>query len=153
MAEEPENHTLRLLREMREETNCRFDEMREEMNRRFDETFGKMNRRLDETRGEMNRRLDETRGEMSRRFDETRGEMGEMREEMKEIRAQTNLIPKLAGDVAELQLAVAAMRADQTRANEVLETVAETQKNQGMRLNAIDGRLALCEKHTGLVKA
>jgi hypothetical protein len=45
------------------------------------------------------------------------------------------------------------MRADQTRANELLETVTETQKNQGMRLNAIDGRLALIEKHTGLVKA
>jgi len=27
MADEPENHTLRLLREMREETNHRFDEM------------------------------------------------------------------------------------------------------------------------------
>jgi outer membrane murein-binding lipoprotein Lpp len=105
----------------------------------------------------------------------------EMREEMKEIRVQTNLIPKLAGDVAglgsdvselrfdvselrsgvselrsdvsELQIAVAAMRADQTRANELLETVTETQKNQGMRLNAIDGRLALIEKHSGLVKA
>jgi hypothetical protein len=27
--------------------------------------------------------------------------------------------------------------------------VAETQKNHGIRLNAIDGRLALIEEHTG----
>jgi DNA anti-recombination protein RmuC len=142
MADEPENHTLRLLREMREESNHRFDEMREESNRRFEEM-----------REESNRRFDEMREESNRRFDEIRGEMREIRGEMGEMRAQTDLIPKLAGDVAELQLAVAAMRADQTRTNKLLETVAGTQKNHGIRLNAIDGRLALIEEHTGLVKA
>jgi hypothetical protein len=142
MADEPENHTLRLLREMREETNRRLDEMREETNRR-----------LDEMREETNRRFGEMREEANRRF-------GEMRVEMGEIRAQTNLIPRLAvdvaglrGNVAELQLTAAAMRADQSRANALLETVAETQQNHGVRLNAIDGRLALIENHTGLVKA
>ena|SRR5215469_7693950 len=134
MTEEPENRTLHLLREMREEAN-----------RRFEET----NRRFDGMREEMNGRFDEMNG----RFEEMNGRFGETRREMKEIRAQTNLIPKLAADVSELQLTVATMRADQTRANELLETVAETQKNHGIRLNAIDGRLALIEKHTGLVKA
>jgi hypothetical protein len=52
------------------------------------------------------------------------------------------------------------MRVDQRRTNEtlehhseILEKLAETQANQGARLNAIDGRLALIEKHTGMIKA
>jgi hypothetical protein len=72
---------------------------------------------------------------------------------LREIREQTKLIPQLVKDVSELQITIAAMRADQTRANELLEKVHETQQNQGARLNAIDGRLALIEKHTGMVKA
>jgi hypothetical protein len=39
------------------------------------------------------------------------------------------------------------------RHSENLEKLAETQANQGARLNAIDGRLALIKKHTGMVKA
>jgi len=31
--------------------------------------------------------------------------------------------------------------------------IAEIQANQGARLNVIEGRLAIIEKHTGLVKA
>jgi len=45
------------------------------------------------------------------------------------------------------------MRADQNRANEILEQVHKTQQNHGARLNAIDGRLALIEQHIGLVQA
>jgi hypothetical protein len=70
MADEPENHTLRLLREMRDEAVA----FRQEVNTRFDG---------------VDRRL------------------------------------------SEVEVTLAAMRADQTRANELLETVAETQKNQG----------------------
>jgi hypothetical protein len=92
MADEPENHTLRLLREMREEAEA----FRKEVNA----GFAGVNHRL-----------------------------------------------------SELEVTLTAMRADQTRASELLETVAETQKNQGARLNVIEGRLALIEKHTGLVKA
>jgi hypothetical protein len=62
------------------------------------------------------------------------------------MREQTKLIPKLAADVSELQVSVEAIRTDQGRTN-------ETQQNHGARLNAIDGRLALIEQHTGLVKA
>ena len=35
----------------------------------------------------------------------------------------------------------------------LLDKISETQANQGARLNAIDGRLALIERHTGMVKA
>ena len=45
------------------------------------------------------------------------------------------------------------MRADQGRTNELLEQVHKTQQNHGVRLNAIDGRLAIIEERTGLVKA
>jgi hypothetical protein len=89
MADEPENHTLRLLREMREETNRRFDALE----------------------------------------------------------------AAAAARHKELSVEIAAMRADQHRTNEILEKVAETQRNHGARLNAIDGRLAIIEEHTGLVKA
>ena len=45
------------------------------------------------------------------------------------------------------------MRADQHRTNATLDKIAETQQNHGARLNAMDGRLGLIEKHTGMVKA
>jgi hypothetical protein len=76
---------------------------------------------------------------------------------------QTRILGVLADmrrDMSELQVTVSTMRADQGRASEtlehhseLLETIRDTQQNQGARLNAIDGRLALIEKHTGMVKA
>ena len=94
MADEPENLTLKMLREMR-------SEMREG----FEKAFG----------------------------------------ELAELREQTKPIPQLVKDVADLQHEVAAMRIDQRRTNELLEQVHEIQKNQGARLTAIEGRLALIE--------
>ena len=73
--------------------------------------------------------------------------------QLKRVLEQTKLIPKLVNDVAELQVAVAAIRTDQGRTNELLDKVHETQQSHGARLNVIDGRLGLIEKHTGLVKA
>jgi septal ring factor EnvC (AmiA/AmiB activator) len=113
MADDPKNHTLRLLREMRDEAvafrkevNCRFDVI--------DERFNAIDRRLDG---------------VDRRFD------------------------GVDHRLSELEVSLASARADQHRTNELLETVVETQKNQGARLNVIEGRLALIEKHTGLVQA
>jgi hypothetical protein len=63
MADEPDNHTLRLLREMREETNRRFDEMHEATNRRFDA----MEYGLDEMRRDMHQGL----AEVHRRHEES----------------------------------------------------------------------------------
>jgi hypothetical protein len=113
MADEPENHTLRLLREMRDEALA----FRKEVNTRFDG--------IDQRFDGVDQRLDG----MDRRFDGVDRRLSEM------------------------EISLAATRADQHRTNELLETVVETQKNQGARLNVIEGRLALIEKHTGLVKA
>ena len=102
MADEPENLTLALLREIR-------SEMREGFEKAFSE--------------------------------------------LADVRAQTKLIPQLAKDVSELQVALAATRADVGIIKETVEKIGEIQANQGARLNAIDGRLGIIEKHTGLVKA
>ena len=87
--------------------------------------------------------LREMRAEMREGFEKAFGDLAELR----------GSVSELGGSVSELQLSVAAMRADQNRANEILEQVHEVQKNQGARLNVIDGRLALIEKHIGLVEA
>jgi len=78
----------------------------------------------------------------------------EMRAEMREgfTKAFEDLAD-LRGSVSELQHEVAAMRVDQGRTNEMLEKISEIQQNQGARLNTMDGRLAIIEKHFGLVKA
>jgi hypothetical protein len=73
--------------------------------------------------------------------------------ELQDMREQTKLIPQLAKDVSELQVAVAALSVDLKGTKKTVEQIHETQQNHGYRLNAIDGRLALIEKHTGMVKA
>jgi hypothetical protein len=80
-------------------------------------------------------------------------ELGGMREEMTDMRVQTQHIPQIRAGIAELQVEFAAMRTDQGRAGKLLEGIHETQRNHGARLNVIDGRLAIIEKHTGLVQA
>jgi predicted nuclease with TOPRIM domain len=87
--------------------------------------------------------LREMRSEMREGFEKAFGDLTELRGSVSELR----------GSVSDLQVSVAAMRADQGRANELLEQVHEVQKNQGARLNVIDGRLAIIEKHIGLVEA
>lgn len=78
----------------------------------------------------------------------------EMRSEMREgFEKAFGDLAELRGSVSELQHTVAAMRIDQGRMHVLLEHLHETQQNQGARLNVIDGRLALIEKHAGMVKA
>jgi hypothetical protein len=60
---------------------------------------------------------------------------------------------EMLADLGEMQIALAATRADFAIVKGDVSTIRETLQNQGARLNAIDGRLALIEKHTGLVKA
>ena len=79
--------------------------------------------------------------------------LAELAEARAEQRAMREEFAGMRSDISDLQHEVAAMRVDQRRTNELLEKVHETQQNHGARLNAIDGRLALIEKHTGLVKA
>ncbi len=80
-------------------------------------------------------------------------QMARVLSELREIRSELGEIKEQAKRVPELQVAIAAIRADQGRTNELLEQVHEVQQNNGARLNVIDGRLAIIEKHTGLVKA
>jgi septal ring factor EnvC (AmiA/AmiB activator) len=70
------------------------------------------------------------------------------------------VISELQAGQRELQIAlaatrvdVAAVKADIVTIRADVETIRETQQNQGARLNVIDGRLAILEKHAGLVKA
>jgi len=74
----------------------------------------------------------------------------ELRDGQREMRTELH---ETKAVVAELQIALAATRVDVAAIKADVEGIRETQQNQGARLNAIDGRLALIEKHTGLVKA
>jgi chromosome segregation ATPase len=87
--------------------------------------------------------LREMRAEMREGFEKSFGELAELRQGFVELR----------GSVYELQIALTATRVDVAAIKTDVETIRETQQNQGARLNAIDGRLALIERHTGLVKA
>jgi hypothetical protein len=60
---------------------------------------------------------------------------------------------ELENGMSELQMAVAATRADLSIVKDGVAKIAETQQSHGARLNGIDSRLAIIEKHTGLVKA
>ena len=60
---------------------------------------------------------------------------------------------KVEAAVSEMQIALAATRVDVGAIKADVEAMRETQQSQGARLNVIDGRLAIIEKHTGLVKA
>jgi len=81
--------------------------------------------------------------ETNERLGETNGRLGKVEAAVSEIEAA----------VSEMQIALAATRVDVGAIKADLEAVRETQQNQGARLNVIDGRLAIIEKHTGLVKA
>lgn len=63
----------------------------------------------------------------------------------------------LLGKVADAVTAIAATQQHHSetlaRHSELLEHILETQQSYGGRLNVIDGRLAIIERHTGLVKA
>ena len=54
---------------------------------------------------------------------------------------------------SELSIAIAATRADMALVKDDVAKIAETEQIHGARLNIIDARLAMIEKHTGLVKA
>ncbi len=70
----------------------------------------------------------------------------EIREEIKEMREQTSLIPQMARDIAELQIGQAALSADLKIVKKDVEDVKETS-------SIIEGRLVRIEKQLGYVKA
>ncbi len=70
----------------------------------------------------------------------------EIREEIRDMREQTNLIPQIRADVTELQVAVAVLSADMKT---VKKDVAELKETASI----IEGRLVRIEKQMGYVKA
>jgi hypothetical protein len=70
----------------------------------------------------------------------------EIREEIRDVREQTNLIPQIRADVTELQVAVAVLSADMKT---VKKDVAELKETASI----IEGRLVRIEKQMGYVKA
>ena len=69
---------------------------------------------------------------------------------LREIRAEQKSSADIMGKIAD---AVAAVAATQQHHSELLKHVLEMQRSHGGRLNAIEGRLAIIERHTGLVEA
>jgi len=81
---------------------------------------------------------------------QARLERAEIRAEQTEMRAEQKSLAEIVGKVVD---AVTTIAARQDHHSELLGQILETQQNYGARLNAIDGRLAIIERHTGLVKA
>jgi chromosome segregation ATPase len=76
--------------------------------------------------------------------------LAELAEARAEVRAEQHALASLLGKVSDAVTEIAKV---QERHSEILGKLVEIQANQGARLNVIEGRLAIIEKHTGLVKA
>jgi len=124
MADEPENHTLRLLREMREE-NLRLHAGTREQ--------------LAGVREENLRLHAEARADTEQRFAVMREENLRMHTETRE---QLTLVLQTVVEMAKTVNAAAEAVTEMNGRMEIIEG-----------LNIVDGRLARIEKHTGLVKA
>ena len=88
---------------------------------------------------------------------EIRAEQMAMREDIASLRAEQHALASLLGKVSDAVTAVAETQTHHsqvlTHHSELLGEILETQRSHGGRLNAIESRLAMIEKHTGLVKA
>ena len=69
--------------------------------------------------------------------------------ELGEIRENTKDVPQIKKDVAEIQIAVTAMRTDQNRIAGNLDSLGKTVRS---RLNAIDHRIADLEERADLTE-
>jgi hypothetical protein len=116
MADEPENLTLKLLREMRAEQE------------RLASMLGKVT-------------------DVVTQIAATQDHHGQALERHSAILEHHSKVLDHHSDILERHSAMLGNHSS------LLEKISETQANQGARLNAIDGRLALIEKHTGMVKA
>ncbi len=125
MADDVENHTLRLLQEMRAEMRDGQAEMRNE--------------------------LSATRTEMREGFAEVRHELAatrtEMREGLAEVRQRLSTVEGSLGKVIDAVTEVAKI---QEKHSVVLIELAESERIAGARLNALEARLGRIESKTGL---
>ena len=100
---------------------------------------------------------DEPESHTLRLLREMRAEQAAMRTEQAEMRAEQHALASLLGKVSDAVTAVAQTQEHHSqvlaRHSELFGQVIETQQSHGGRLNAIESRLAIIEKHTGLVKA
>jgi septation ring formation regulator EzrA len=76
---------------------------------------------------------------------------------LREMRSEQERLASMLGKVTEAVTQIASTQDHQgevlARHSELLGQILETQQSYGGRLNVIDGRLALLEKHAGMVKA
>ena len=88
----------------------------------------------------------------------------EIRDKQDRFEAEQERFASLLGKVADAVTAIAATQDHHSEVltrhsailehhSELLGKLYEIQQNNGARLNAIEGRLAIIEKHTGLVQA
>ena len=92
----------------------------------------------------------ELRAEMREGFEKARAERAEMRAEQQSL---ARLVGKVTDAVTQIATTQDHHGEVLARHSEVLGKLYEIQLNNGARLNVIEGRLAIIEKHTGLVKA
>ena len=76
---------------------------------------------------------------------------------LREMRAEQERLASMLGKVTDAVTQIARTQDHHgevlARHSELLGQILETQQSYGGRLNVIDGRLALLEKHAGMVKA
>ncbi len=130
MTDEPDNLTLRVLREMREEMKLGFRDLRDEMDRRFDEVdrrFEAVDRRFEE----VDRRFDN----VHQRIDETNHVVIESRDTLLRVVEAVTAIAKVQEQHSKLLIA------QKTDVEQIKETTS-----------ILEARLVRMEKHVGLVK-
>ena len=146
MADEPENLTLKLLREMRAE--------QESLASRLGEVAHAM-KQIAATQ-------EYWTSYHSNFVDPV--PTGEPLKLLREMRAEQERLASRLGEAADAVTQIAATQDHHTDVltrhssilehhSGLLENISEVQANNGARLNVIEGRLAIIEKHTGLVKA
>jgi septation ring formation regulator EzrA len=76
---------------------------------------------------------------------------------LREMRSEQERLASMLGKVTDAVTQIAATQEHHgevlSRHSELLSQILETQQSYGGRLNVIDGRLALIERHAGMVKA
>lgn len=84
-------------------------------------------------------------------------ELATVKSEQQEMRAEQQGLARLVGKVTDAVTQIATTQDHHgevlARHSELLGQILETQQSYGGRLNVIDGRLALIERHAGMVKA
>jgi len=79
--------------------------------------------------------------------------LAELRDMRADNQERDKKLDKIANDVSELQITMAATHADIGVIKQGVEDQSERLQTVEGRLNTVDSRLARIEKHTGLVKA